>query len=777
TWAAYCWAFLKVDYTVSPIHWPADSPTHSSKTESPRNEQLAVTPAHRFSESISITPKAPVLIIEPGDLHKQFIDEGQRIFKTNVTALDSQDTFLRLSKLDPTTGRRSLPPGFYITSYTQLGSNGVGDFPDPLKAHPKVLLQFLGLTVESVRAEFERGSIAADPKGYYKLLGVPRCATPAELCRAYRLLSKRYHPDVSTEPDGEEMMKRINDAFKILSDSETRKDYDRSCSPAKSRTFRSACASKGTEVVKVNRTWDDLSDSEQLEIIREFCVEKLRHYGLNIGQWGHRLDEREPRFPARCVLSPTLADLCQDCFHAVIVDEGTRMKGGETTLIGTGVLQMNALHRLVLTATPIKNRTPDVFWLAWWACGGHLEAHARWPYAITDKDDFAATFCVTERNLTKEAKERGTGRRQRFVKLTPQVCNIHRIWKLMAPIILRRRKKDVGEQIVKKHRHVYRTPLGTAQARLYKQYLDWKPVDKNGLPAVGKQLQMLRMVAAAPHSPLLPLGRGPAYIPKVAAALTLIEQVLRRGEQVIVFSPFHDPLDTVSARLQDAGVKHFVLDGRTSQTQRGRMAAVFKRGPAGGVPVMLAGIECMAEGHSFQLCNNEIMLSYPWALDKVVQAEDRSHRLNSAKDLSVYRIISEGSVDRKMESQIDEKADAAELVLDGHLLGEMTSEVNLAELLDIAAKEFDKINNTIDEAALESEWLVLRRRLREAFESWQKVTEANESEMIKRPASEARSVVTSRLIQSDVVEETITRAILLPTPPWRQRWLKRKFAA
>jgi hypothetical protein len=84
----------------------------------------------------------------------------------------------------------------------------------------------------------------------------------------------------------------------------------------------------------------------------------------------------------------------------------------------------------------------------------------------------------------------------------------------------------------------------------------------------------------------------------------------------------------------------------------------------------------------------------------------------------VFRLIAEGSIDRKMESQIDEKSDAAELVLDGHLLGERSEELNLAELLETAAEEFDETTKTIDEGFLEAEWPGLRDRLREAAKEW-----------------------------------------------------------
>jgi hypothetical protein len=139
---------------------------------------------------------------------------------------------------------------------------------------------------------------------------------------------------------------------------------------------------------------------------------------------------------------------------------------------------------------------------------------------------------------------------------------------------------------------------------------------------------------------------------------------------------------------------------------------------------MLAGVECMAEGHSFHLANNVILVAYSWAYDKFIQALSRVHRMNSAKPVNVYVVICQGTIDRRLESLIQDKGDAAELVLDGRLIGERTEEVNLAELLKIAHKEFDAGSNTIDEALLQAQWLGgpsgigLRDKLRAAMAAW-----------------------------------------------------------
>jgi curved DNA-binding protein len=63
---------------------------------------------------------------------------------------------------------------------------------------------------------------------YYKILGVPRNATQAEIKKAYRKLAVKYHPDKNqNDKSAEEKFKAISHANDVLSDPEKRKKYDR----------------------------------------------------------------------------------------------------------------------------------------------------------------------------------------------------------------------------------------------------------------------------------------------------------------------------------------------------------------------------------------------------------------------------------------------------------------------------------------------------------------------------------------------------------------------
>ena len=66
-----------------------------------------------------------------------------------------------------------------------------------------------------------------DSKGYYAILGVSEKASYPEIKRTYRRLARKYHPDRNSSAFAEDMIKKINAAFEVLSDETKRTQYDR----------------------------------------------------------------------------------------------------------------------------------------------------------------------------------------------------------------------------------------------------------------------------------------------------------------------------------------------------------------------------------------------------------------------------------------------------------------------------------------------------------------------------------------------------------------------
>jgi curved DNA-binding protein CbpA len=92
----------------------------------------------------------------------------------------------------------------------------------------------------------------------YTVLGVPRDATPLQVARAHRRLAKRHHPDIHATPEAAARMRRINEAWQLLSNPVRRADYDRA-HPAAGTDARSHWAASRQTVrpsaPSSTRTW------------------------------------------------------------------------------------------------------------------------------------------------------------------------------------------------------------------------------------------------------------------------------------------------------------------------------------------------------------------------------------------------------------------------------------------------------------------------------------------------------------------------------------------
>lgn len=443
-----------------------------------------------------------------------------------------------------------------------------------------------------------------------------------------------------------------------------------------------------------------------------------------------------------CVWKPSLARELKQLeglgtgFDCIVLDEATAIQGNSKT--SRGVTLLNPEFRMLMTGTPAKNRLESIFTLAWWATGGHAQATSRWPYGPDGKEEFAKQHLEVDRFLTREeekaAKENKSRSSVRIQKSTPRVCNVQRLWRLLAPVVLRLRKQDSGVDIAPKTIKPIEVAMGEAQATVYGEHLVNRPLRSadggviGSLSSLGMQLTNLRIAATCPDA--LSLGdvisnahperkrSWTPWTPKLAATLSLLADLLDQGEQILVGSPFTHFNETLHRLLLDASVQSMLLDGNTPPTARGVLAQSFKRGD---VSVLIAGYQAMGRGHSFENCSHLIAVAYPWAYDTFAQYLDRIWRLNSPRPITVYPIITSGSIDERMRDLFADKSDTAQLMLDGKLFPETVEDMDPERLLAEAFDAFKAAGNRASEHQLEHEWPKLAKRLRisqQRYQEW-----------------------------------------------------------
>lgn len=114
-------------------------------------------------------------------------------------------------------------------------------------------------------------------KNYYDILQVNRNASPEIIEKAYKTLAKKYHPDLQTEENkkqSEEILKEINEAYEILSDSEKKYAYDASLSQKEAQSLNYSNEATSTSSLSE----EELHFRKSQEILRKQQLQQKELY-------------------------------------------------------------------------------------------------------------------------------------------------------------------------------------------------------------------------------------------------------------------------------------------------------------------------------------------------------------------------------------------------------------------------------------------------------------------------------------------------------------------
>ena len=233
-----------------------------------------------------------------------------------------------------------------------------------------------------------------------------------------------------------------------------------------------------------------------------------------------------------------------------------------------------------------------------------------------------------------------------------------RLRRRIRPLMLRRTKELVAAELPAKNDTRVNLPLAPGHRRIYDTHLQrerqkvlglLEDMDKNRF-TIFQSLTLLRRLAldAALIDPEAYAGVSSV---KRDYLVQQLPNLLEKGHRVLVFSQFTGYLKSISARLAEEGIGHLYLDGST----RNR-AEVIEAFTSGQEPVFLISLKAGGFGLNLTEADHVFIMDPWWNPAAEQQAVDRIHRIGQDKEVHVYRLVAEGTIEEKVMQLKDSKA-------------------------------------------------------------------------------------------------------------------------
>ncbi len=253
------------------------------------------------------------------------------------------------------------------------------------------------------------------------------------------------------------------------------------------------------------------------------------------------------------------------------------------------------------------------------------------------------------------------------------------------PFILRRVKQDVLPELPAKIEETCLVPLTQNQLALYQQTLEQirrdmnQSIQQHGLArsrmAILAGLTRLRQICN--HPGLL----HDAYLAQhgVSGKLTRFGEMLRdllaNGHKVLVFSQFTQMLAIIRRHLQDRQIGYCYLDGQTRERQQ----VVQRFNTDSQVPVFLISLKAGGFGLNLTAADTVILFDPWWNPMVEDQAADRVHRIGQHRTVSIYRLITQNTIEEKMALLQERKKLLFDQVINASA-GHVEGKIELADL-------------------------------------------------------------------------------------------------
>jgi SNF2 family DNA or RNA helicase len=251
--------------------------------------------------------------------------------------------------------------------------------------------------------------------------------------------------------------------------------------------------------------------------------------------------------------------------------------------------------------------------------------------------------------------------------------------KLIQPFILRRTKTQVLTELPPRTEITLQVELSDEERHLY-EALRQEAMDKIASLSAeeGQSLKVLAEITKLRRfccHPQLVLKNSTISGSKLAVFEETIDELLDNRHKALVFSQFVDHLAIVRESLDKKGIRYQYLDGSTPATERKKRVDAFQ---AGDGDVFLISLKAGGTGLNLTAADYVIHLDPWWNPAVEDQASDRAHRMGQQRPVTIYRLVTQNTIEEKIIALHAEKRDLADSLLDE---GDVAARLDTAALL------------------------------------------------------------------------------------------------
>ena len=325
---------------------------------------------------------------------------------------------------------------------------------------------------------------------------------------------------------------------------------------------------------------------------------------------------------------------------AVIVDESTKIKNPESKLTQSFfALSPYFKIKTIMTGTPIANRPYDIWSQIYFLDSGMSLGCDFSSFKASTNLSNDLSYCESKRKLFEDT--------------------VSGIFDSIKAFTVRETKNSGIISLPAKKYHSVWCDFETHQKSMYDSVRDDLQLlvqkgDETLLDETEETLKrLLRLVQIASNPRLVDDLYG-EYSGKEITLDTLIEDIVSRGERVIVLSSFIENVDYFCKKYKELNATK--IHGKMTIVDRNKSVDVFKGGNSN---VLFATPQSAKEGLTLTVANNVIFYDRGFNLDDYLQAQDRIHRISQTKDCNIYNLMIEDSIDKWIDILLQAKQYAA----------------------------------------------------------------------------------------------------------------------